>query len=229
MDWSEAGGWGTVSTAAVIAGTLVALATTGVLLGALGGLARAIAGTTSVPRSATTWGIAGAITTVACVWAAFTFGGYASGRLARRAGATNGFLVFFTTFVASLVGLAVFVRAGDGATLGTWLHNAGVRGTGGWMTIGAVTGLGSLALMIIGSTLGGAMGERWHTLFVERALAARAETHETGDRDVVDVRDDASRRHQVRAADSDVVSDDVTAERTTVGRERDDVLPQGRR
>lgn len=219
---AEDGGLGTVSTASVIAGSLVALAVTAILLGAAVGLVRAMAGGTDVPRSVRSWGIGGAVWTVFSVWVGFMFGGYTAGRMARRAGGTNGFLVCLTTFLAALTGLAVWVSWGDDGVISTTLHNAGVRNTTGWMTVGVVTAACCLAIMALASTLGGVMGERWHTVLVERALSGRARP--AADDGFVDLRED--RRREVRARDDEVVKDDVT---TADAESRHDVLPQGRR
>lgn len=118
-------------------------------------------------------GIALAAGAIAIQFLAYLWGGYTAGRMARGAGVLNGLLV---PLVVLLFGAAAFAL-GD------------VMGSGAEVTFGAldgrlpidrdvvvdagiVFGVGSVVAMLLGGTLGGAMGQRWHTRLEEHELAS---------------------------------------------------------
>src|ERR687898_870338 len=101
---------------------------------------------------------------------AFTFGGYTAGRMARRAGLRNGVLVAVFGVVL-LVGVAAVAQF-EGATsaIVDRLESLGGPTDGTtWYGVGVVSGAVALGGMILGASLGGVRGERWHQRLLVRA------------------------------------------------------------
>lgn len=186
-------GMGQVSLLSVLAGTLVALASFAVLLGIAAGILSAI-GIDTADLTSNDWeqlGIGGGIVAALVLFLSYLFGGYIAGRMARRAGALNGGLVFL---VAILLGLAVALVVGsqtDTEAVAENLRVLGVPTSGSeYGDIGTVAGIAALLAMLGGSVLGGVLGERWHGKLARRALdpdigpeaSARREMNEAADR-----------------------------------------------
>ncbi len=165
-------GLGRVSLASVLAGTLVAYGAFAVLLAITAAVAEAVGFETDLSTNEwRTLGAAGGAVVAVVLLLCYLFGGYVAGRMARRAGATNGLMVFVfgVVVVAGVAGLVnVFT---DGDEILRNLRNVGVpTSSAEWSDLGTVAGIGSLVAMLAGSTVGGALGERWHTKLL--ALAA---------------------------------------------------------
>jgi hypothetical protein len=97
------------------------------------------------------------------LFVAYLFGGYVSGRMARRAGLTNGLLVFIAALV--VVGITVGVVQVTGASgealerVRESLRNFGVPTSGRqWDDVGTVAGIAALVGMFIGSFAGRGVG-----------------------------------------------------------------------
>jgi hypothetical protein len=171
---AEDAGVGPVSIASVFAGTLVAFGAAVLLLA----LAAAIAGGAgvNVDIQSNNWrdaGVAGGAILAGVLLLSYLFGGYSAGRMARRRGLLHGVLVFVTSLVA--VGVATVVARlltdADADTILRNLRSVGVPTTGSeWRDVVTVAGIGSLAAMLVGSVVGGRVGERWHTRLMRRAL-----------------------------------------------------------
>jgi hypothetical protein len=171
---AEDAGVGPVSIASVFAGTLVAFGAAVLLLA----LAAAIAGGAgvNVDIQSNNWrnaGVAGGAILAGVLLLSYLFGGYSAGRMARRRGLLHGLLVFVTSLVA--VGVATVVARlltdADADTILRNLRSVGVPTTGSeWRDVVTVAGIGSLAAMLVGSVIGGRVGERWHTRLMRRAL-----------------------------------------------------------
>ncbi|MGI8684312.1 MAG: hypothetical protein ACR2MO_04350 [Acidimicrobiales bacterium] len=165
-------GLGRASLVSVLAGTLVAYGAFAVLLAITAAVAESVGFDTNL--STTEWrglGAVGGAVVAAVLLVCYLFGGYVAGRMARRAGATNGFLVFVLGVVVA-GGVAGLVNVfTDGDEILRNLRNVGIPTSGEeWRDVGTVAGIGSLLAMLVGSVLGGALGERWHTKLL--ALAA---------------------------------------------------------
>ena len=164
-------GFGRVSVASVLAGTLVAYGAFAVLLAITAAVARSAGFDTDL--STNEWrdlGAAGGVVVAAVLLLCYLFGGYVAGRMARRAGATNGVLVFVLGLLvaAGVTGLVNVFTDGDDILRN--LRNVGIPTSGEeWKDIGTVAGIGSLVAMFVGSVLGGALGERWHAKLMARA------------------------------------------------------------
>jgi hypothetical protein len=152
---------------------MVAYGTTVVLLALVSGIA---ARSSSDGNSLTTYdwrriGIGAAIAVAVVLLVSYLFGGYVAGRMARRAGSVNGFLVFVLGLVVVAVAAAIVGAQTDRGAVVDSLRRAGVPTTGReWSDIGTFAGIASLAAMLVGSVLGGLAGERWHGKLVARAM-----------------------------------------------------------
>lgn len=227
-------GWGMVSGWSVLAGTL----------GAYGAFAVLLAGTAAVlastdiegELSALNWSelsTGGAVAIAAVTFVAYLFGGYTAGRMARRAGATNGLLVAATGVVLAVGMGAVISAAADAEAIAANLRGVGVPTTGDeWQDAGTVAGIATLAAMVLGSVLGGVAGERWHSRLLRRAMdpnvGAAAEARERAADDLAEAEEreaaSAGRLYRAtngRAAAMTRTDEDTTdAPDTTVDRER---------
>lgn len=158
-------GLGRISLASVLAGTLVAYGAFAVLLAITAAVAESVGLDTDL--STNEWrrlGITGGAVVAGVLLVCYLFGGYVAGRMARRAGATNGLMVFVLGVVVA-AGVAGLVNVfTDGDEILRNLRNVGVPTSGDeWRDLGTVAGIGSLLAMLVGSVLGGSLGERWHT------------------------------------------------------------------
>ena len=90
--------------------------------------------------------------------------------MARRAGWLNGLAVFVLAILVPAILAAILSSQADqvdpnaGSTALGNLRSIGIPTSGDeWAQIGTIVGLGSLLAMLIGSVLGGILGERWHS------------------------------------------------------------------
>lgn len=164
-------GFGRISLGSVLAGTLVAYGAFAVLLAVAAAVIKAVGINTNL--STNQWrqyGVGGGVALCVVLFCAYLYGGYVAGRMARRSGMMNGLLVFVLGVVLAVgvAALARWLNADDAVARN--LRNVGVPTTRGeWSDIGTVAGIGSLAAMLIGSLLGGTLGERWHGKLLTRA------------------------------------------------------------
>ncbi|HEX2698888.1 MAG TPA: hypothetical protein VHM89_01630 [Acidimicrobiales bacterium] len=168
---AEHAGFGRVSLASVLAGTLVAYGAFAVLLAITAAVAKSMGLETDLTTNE--WrglGAVGGAVVAAVLLVCYLFGGYVAGRMARRAGATNGLMVFVLGVVVA-AGVAGLVNVfTDGDEIVGNLRNVGVPTSADeWRDIGTVAGIGSLVAMLLGSVVGGALGERWHAKLLARA------------------------------------------------------------
>ena len=165
-------GLGQVSLISVLAGTLVAYGAFAVVLAITAAVAKAAGVDTDL--SGNDWerlGTAGGAVVAGVLLVSYLVGGYVAGRMARRAGSLNGFLVFVLGVLVAVAVAAIVNVFTDGEDILDNLRNVGVpTSSDEWGDIGTVAGIGSVLAMILGSVLGGILGERWHGKLVTRAL-----------------------------------------------------------
>ncbi|MDQ4096683.1 MAG: hypothetical protein M3144_02275 [Actinomycetota bacterium] len=116
-------------------------------------------------------GMAGGLVVAGLLLVAYLFGGYVAGRMARRAGALHGIVVF--VLGAAVVVAAAFVarELGGADVASSNLRGLGVPTTAAeWRDVATIAGIASLAAMLLGALLGGILGERWHAKLLSRAL-----------------------------------------------------------
>ncbi len=165
-------GMGRISLFGVLAGTLVAYGAFLVLASVVAAVANAVGVSDKV--ATLNWeemGVTAGLIVAAVLLLSYLFGGYVAGRMARRAGALNGFLVFVLGVLVA-VGVSLLVNLiADGDEAARNFRNAGIPTSGEeWGNAGTVAGIASLLAIVIGPILGGILGERWHAKLVHRAL-----------------------------------------------------------
>ncbi|MEA3077060.1 MAG: hypothetical protein QOF60_1968 [Actinomycetota bacterium] len=158
-------GYAKFSLGAVLAGCIVAAGTFGLLLAVAGGVLAAFGMDTNTMNPAD-WrqlGISGGIAACLGMLAAYLFGGYVAGRMARRRGAAHGFGVFLLNTVAAvgLVGIAGW-QMGSGPVLDAMRRNGIPTGWAAWNDVAPWVAGGALVAMLVGAIVGGRAGERWH-------------------------------------------------------------------
>jgi hypothetical protein len=164
-------GWGRISFSSVLAGTLVAYGAFAVLAAIAAAVVKAMDVNTDL--STREWrqlGVGGGIAVALVLFLSYFYGGYVAGRMARRAGAMNGVMVFFVGLVIAVgvAGLANLFTDADSILRN--LRSVGIPTSwSDWRDIGTVAGIGSLVAMFAGSLLGGVKGERWHGKLLRRA------------------------------------------------------------
>lgn len=212
MAMAEDAGFGPVSPMSVLAGTLVAYGCFAVLFALAGGIASAVGATDNLSTGDwRTIGMGSGIVVAGILFVSYLFGGYSAGRMARRAGMSHGLLVFLTGIAVAAVAGAVARQATDADSILRSLRDLGVPTSGTeWRDIGVLTAAGSLIAMLLGSLVGGTLGERWHATLLARAIdpdvGAEADARkkaEAGRRDATERHTSASDR--VRRARGDIL------------------------
>jgi hypothetical protein len=168
-------GLGRLSFPSILAGVLVAYGAFAVLAALVGTVAAAIGLNTDLNRNDwATLGLGSAIAVAVVLLAAYLFGGYVAGRMARRAGLLNGLAVFLLALLLVAVVGAVAASQTDAEAIGSNLRSLGIPTTGTeWGKAGTIAGIGSLAAMLVGALLGGVLGERWHSKLTRRAVSGK--------------------------------------------------------
>jgi hypothetical protein len=176
-------GVGPLSPVAVLAGVLVAYAAFAVLLAGAGAVLKIVHVDVDLAGNWEDLGTKAGLVAGAMLFLAYLLGGYVAGRMAWRSGTQHGLLVFLGGLL--VVGLVAGVARSQANTdslksLVDALRSFGVPTSAKeWGHVGTVAGIASLAGMLIGSLLGGALGEGWYTKLSRRM----------GDVDVRDVHD----------------------------------------
>lgn len=166
-------GYGRISTFSVAAGVFAALGVVTVAV-AIAAMVLAAAGVDTTSMSNDEWKQAGTVAAVLGVvvfGAAWWFGGYVAGRMARRAGAAHGALV--AAWGAALLAFAALVAwAQDaGTVVANRLERLGAPTTAEeWAGIVGIAGAVALLAMFTAAASGGHRGERWHQRLVARAF-----------------------------------------------------------
>ena len=198
-----------ISFTSVVAGTLVAYGAFAVMLAGAAAAAEAVGFDTDLTTSE--WrdlGAAGAAVVSVVLLLCYLFGGYVAGRMARRAGAVNGAMVFVVGLLVAL-GIAGVVNVfTDGDVILSELRELGIPTSGDeWRDVATLAGAGSLLAMLLGSILGGRIGERWHAKLLMRA-ADPTYGPESEERAAAERHRNALRRAEERAAERHDEADD---------------------
>jgi hypothetical protein len=202
MELAAEAGYPRVSLVSILAGVLVAYGAFAILAAIAGGVMNAF-GVDTHSLTNNDWrqlGIGTGAAAAISLLISYLFGGYVAGRMARRSGALNGFLVFVLgLLVAAGVGAAVGLQTNSDAVMSN-LRSIGVpTSMSEWTAIGTIAGVAALACMLLGALFGGISGERWHGKLVRRALDPTVgphavETTPDGPREV-DLRDRTDGAH----------------------------------
>lgn len=182
-------GMGKVSIISVLAGAVCALAVVEILVTVAGAIAVAINGGTNFSALGDKGfkTIAGLILVVA-TFCAFVFGGYVSGRMSRRSGASHGLLAGVAGVVLAALAGWVVVATGTDAGLSAVARHLQVADTWHqWRNFGMLAVVTIAAAMVLAGLAGGVEGERWHGKLLSRAVdptygpeaVERAEAHKS--------------------------------------------------
>src|SRR5947209_3014900 len=167
-------GFKELSFVSAFAGVVTAYGLFALLLGLATGV---VAATNTDVNLSDNWhqlGMGGGLVVAGLLLVSYLFGGYVAGRMARRAGATHGVVVFVLGVVIVAVAAFVARQLGGADVASSSLRGLGVPTTGSeWRDVITVAGIASLAAMLVGALAGGILGERWHAKLVSRALDPR--------------------------------------------------------
>jgi hypothetical protein len=173
VDLVQEAGWGQVSWWSVAAGALTAIGAFVLFAGVAAAVLFPI-GLDLDGLSDSSWrslGIGAGLGAAGALLAAFAFGGYAAGRMARRVGVRHGVLVFVAGLVVLAAAAGIAQLEGALSAIRERVESIGApTGGGTWGGVAVVTGAAAIAGMAIGSLLGGLRGERWHQRLIARAL-----------------------------------------------------------
>jgi hypothetical protein len=173
LELTREAGWGGVSWFSVAAGVFTALGAfalcVGITAAVLHPLDFSLDGLTD-----NDWqrlGLVAGLLSAAALLGAFSFGGYAAGRMARRAGLRHGVLVFAVGVGVLAWAAGITGAEGAAAAIRDRLESFGApTGTSTWFGVAVLAGAAALGGMLLGAVLGGIRGERWHQRLVARAL-----------------------------------------------------------
>jgi len=163
-------GFGGFSVTSVLAGVLVAYGAFAILAGLAAAALDAFGDDTDLTSNWEKLGTTGGIIVAGLLFLAYLFGGYVAGRMARRNGIAHGagVLVLGIVVVAAVAALAR--SSADPDAIASNLRSLGIPTTSDeWGQAGTVAGIASLIAIVVGSLLGGALGERWHARLFARA------------------------------------------------------------
>ncbi|HUR22587.1 MAG TPA: hypothetical protein VMZ73_01820 [Acidimicrobiales bacterium] len=190
---AEDAGFGGFSVTSVLAGVLVAYGAFAILAGLAAAALDAFGDDTDLTRSWETVGTAGGIIVAGLLFLAYLFGGYVAGRMARRNGIAHGagVLVLGLVVVAAVAALAR--SSADPDAIASNLRSLGIPTTADeWGQAGTVAGIASLIAVVVGSLLGGALGERWHGRLFARAVDPNVGAQAAAARQAEQARTDAN-------------------------------------
>lgn len=183
-----------------------------------GGLAAAGVDPDSLANDWRRVGIGGAVFLGVTLLLSYLFGGYVTGRMARRAGIRNGLLMVASSLV---VAGGVGALVGFGADTGRFVDDIRALGVpttwSEWSAIASIGGAASLAGMVLGAVIGGALGERWHGRLLSKAgrlpatIDLRDRPRTEDDHDGVPLGDGEVHTH----ADGTIHAHDTSEHRTT--------------
>src|SRR5439155_353443 len=101
----------------------------------------------------------------------FLYGGYVSGRMARRAGLTHGVATFVLAVGGTIAAVAIVTSLNSVDLVARTLHRADLPVTrNDWRSnTGLVIAVAGAAAAFVGCLLGAIRGDRWHARLVTRA------------------------------------------------------------
>jgi hypothetical protein len=163
-------GYGGFSVTSALAGVLVAYGAFAILVALGAAIIGAIGVDTNLNTDWEALGTSGGLIVAALLLVAYLFGGYVAGRMARRNGMAHGLAVAVLGLIVVGV-VAAFARsAAVTDTAAANLRSLGIPTTANeYGQAATVAGIASLVALVVGSLLGGLLGERWHARLVARA------------------------------------------------------------
>lgn len=171
LEVSREAGFRRVSLLSVLAGLVTAYGSFAVIAAIVGAILNSLDVKTKFTSN--DWTGSGAVASLATALSlllAYLFGGYVAGRMARRSGLLHGILVFITSLLVGAIVGGVVSALTDNDSVRKNLQGIGVPTNTDQIRGVAIAGVAaSLAAILIGSVLGGLLGERWHTKLARRA------------------------------------------------------------
>ena len=163
-------GIGQLSAISVLAGLVTAYGTFAVVAAIAGSvLASGDVDTEFRTNDWTGSGAVAALTSAVVLLIAYVFGGYVTGRMARRRAVRHGVVLAVATLVVGAIAGGVVSALTDDASIRSNLRSIGVPTTMDQVTDVAIAGvIISLVAIVAGSILGAVAGERWHTKLARR-------------------------------------------------------------
>ncbi|HEV7536115.1 MAG TPA: YrzE family protein [Acidimicrobiia bacterium] len=181
-DLAQLAGTGPVSPMSILAGVLVGYATFAILLSGAIAVLHHRGSKLDLTESWDKIGTRGGVLIGLLLFVSYLWAGYVAGRMGWRRGVLHGLGVFVgSILVAGAVGLAVrsLAKPKDIKTVSEMLRSFGVPSTREeWRHVGSFAGVASLAGMLLGSVLGGFLGEHWFTKLTRRAQRAEIDVRE---------------------------------------------------
>ncbi len=181
-DLAQLAGKGPFSFIAMLAGVLVGYATFALLLGATVAILRGNGSQLDLSENWSDLNATGGLLLGGLLFASYLLASYIAGRIAWRRGAVHGVLVFLGSILVvalAAVLLRTLTQPDDVAGITDALKSFGVPTTmDEWGNVGPVVWVASLCGMLLGSVLGGMLGERWFTRVSRGAIDAEVDIRE---------------------------------------------------
>jgi hypothetical protein len=181
-DLAQLAGAGPVSPISILAGVLVGYATFALLLGGAAAFLYHRGSKIDLTGSWDTVGRRGGLVLGGLLFLSYLLAGYVAGRMAWRRGIVHGIGVFVGgVLVVGAVALLVrsLAKPKDVKTVTEALRSFGVPTTWQeWRQVGSFAGVASMGGMLLGSVLGGFLGDHWYTKVSRRAQAAEVDVRE---------------------------------------------------
>jgi hypothetical protein len=171
---------GGVSAGPILTGVVVAFGAMLLLSALIGGIIAALelAEPSTIDGGAVEVGIGAGIALVVAQFLAYMWGGYTAGRMARGAGAANGFLVPLVAIIVGAIVAAVVTGLGAETNFNMPFSDYQLPiEENNLVDWGVGIGIAALVAMFLGGLIGGAAGARWHTKLEREAFE---EHHEGG-------------------------------------------------
>jgi hypothetical protein len=181
-DLAQLAGTGPVSPISILAGVLVGYSTFALLLGGAIAVLHHRGSKLDLTESWGNIGARGGLLVGLLLFVSYLWAGYVAGRMAWRRGILHGIGVFVgSILVVGAVALLVrsLTKPKDVKAVTDALRLFGIPTTRDeWGHVGSFAGVASLGGMLLGSVLGGFLGEHWFTKLSRRAQAAEIDVRE---------------------------------------------------
>jgi hypothetical protein len=181
-DLAQLAGTGPVSPISILAGVLVGYSTFALLLGGAIAVLHHWGSKLDLTESWGNIGTRGGLLVGLLLFVSYLWAGYVAGRMAWRRGILHGIGVFVgSILVVGAVALLVrsLTKPKDVKAVTDALRLFGIPTTRDeWRHVGSFAGVASLGGMVLGSVLGGFLGEHWFTKLSRRAQAAEVDVRE---------------------------------------------------
>lgn len=181
-DLAQLAGAGPVSLMSILGGVLVGYATFALMLGGAIAVLTRRGSELDLTEGWDKLSPRGGVLLGVLLFASYLLAGYMAGRMAWRRGIVHGVGVFLGSIVV-VGGVALLVRslakADDVKAVSEALRGFGIPTTREeWGNVGTSVGVLSLGGMLLGSVVGGFLGERWFTKVSRRAMEAEVDIRE---------------------------------------------------